>query len=88
MFVDGLGGTQVFSVIYVLLSSLNVSSISKPNFFMTNWFHDVNSDEELDQLKTSTIQMTDLVNDDILYSGRGTKKDAHWSDDYKNIINI
>jgi hypothetical protein len=40
-------------------------------------FHDVNSDEELDQLKTSTIQMTDLVDNDILYSGRGNKKDTH-----------
>jgi hypothetical protein len=40
-------------------------------------FHDVNSDEELDQLKTSMIQMTDLVDNDILYSGRGNKKDTH-----------
>jgi hypothetical protein len=40
-------------------------------------FHDVNLDEELDQLKTSMIQMTDLVDNDILYSGRGNKKDTH-----------
>jgi hypothetical protein len=30
--------------------------------------------------------MTDLVDDDILYSGRGNKKDTHWSDDHDNII--
>jgi hypothetical protein len=41
-----------------------------------------NEDEELDQSKTSTIQMTDLVDDDILYSGRGNEKDTHCSDDY------
>jgi hypothetical protein len=52
---------------------------------MTNWFHDINSDEVLDQSKTSMIQMTDLVDDDILYSGRGNKKDTHWSDDHRNI---
>jgi hypothetical protein len=33
---------------------------------MTKSFHDVNSDEEIDESKTSTIQMTDLVDDDIL----------------------
>jgi hypothetical protein len=53
---------------------------------MTNWFHDVNLDEELDQSKTSTIQMTDLVDDDILYNGRGNEKDSHWFDDHNNII--
>jgi hypothetical protein len=36
----------------------------KTSLFMTNPFHDVNSDEELDELKTSMIQMTDLVDDD------------------------
>jgi hypothetical protein len=35
------------------------------------------TDEELDQLKASTIQMTNLVDDDILYSGRGNEKDTH-----------
>jgi hypothetical protein len=49
----------------------------KTNLFMTKPFHDVNLDEELDESKTSTIQMTDLVDDDILYSGRGNKKDTH-----------
>jgi hypothetical protein len=44
---------------------------------MTKPFHDVNSDEELDQSKTSMIQMIDLVDDDILYSGRGNEKDTH-----------
>jgi hypothetical protein len=44
---------------------------------MTKRFHDVNSDEELDQSKTSTIQMTHLVDDDILYSGRSNEKDTH-----------
>jgi hypothetical protein len=43
---------------------------------------DTNADEELDESKTSTIQMSDLVDDDILYSGRGNEKDAHCSDDY------
>jgi hypothetical protein len=32
------------------------------------------------------IQMTDLVDDDILYSGRGNENDIHLSDDHKNII--
>jgi hypothetical protein len=32
------------------------------------------------------IQMTDLVDDDILYSGRGNQKDTHWSEDHNNII--
>jgi hypothetical protein len=53
---------------------------------VTNLFHDVNSDEKLDQLKTSTIQMIDLVDDDILYSGRGNQKDTHWFEDHNNII--
>jgi hypothetical protein len=44
---------------------------------MTKPFHDVNLDEELDESKTSMIQMTDLVDEDILYSGRGNKKDTH-----------
>jgi hypothetical protein len=44
---------------------------------MTKPFHDVNLDEEHDESKTSMIQMTDLVDDDILYSGRGNKKDTH-----------
>jgi hypothetical protein len=44
---------------------------------MTKPFHDVNIDEEVDESKASTIQMTDLVDDDILYSGRGNKKDTH-----------
>jgi hypothetical protein len=44
---------------------------------MTKPFHDINSDEELDKSKTSTIQMTGLVDDDILYCGRGNKKDTH-----------
>jgi hypothetical protein len=49
----------------------------KTSSFMTKPFHDVNSDEELDQSKTSMIQMIDLVDDDILYSGRGNEKDTH-----------
>jgi hypothetical protein len=53
---------------------------------MTKSFHDINSDEELDELKASTIQMTNLVDNDILYSGRGNEKEAHWSDDHNNII--
>jgi hypothetical protein len=53
---------------------------------MTNWFYDINLDEELDQSMTSTIQMTNLVDDDILYSGRGNQKDTHWSEDHNNII--
>jgi hypothetical protein len=44
---------------------------------MTKPFHDLNSYEELDESKASTIQMTDLVDDDILYSGRGNEKDTH-----------
>jgi hypothetical protein len=44
---------------------------------MTKSFHDINSDEELDELKASTIQMTNLVDNDILYSGRGNEKEAH-----------
>jgi hypothetical protein len=43
---------------------------------MTKSFHDKNSDEELDESKPSMIQMTDLVDDDILYSGRGNEKDT------------
>jgi hypothetical protein len=31
------------------------------------------------------IQMTDLVDDDILYSRRGNEKDTHRSDDHRNI---
>jgi hypothetical protein len=50
--------------------------------FTTNLLDDTNADEELDESKTSTIQMSDLVDDDILYSGRGNEKDAHCSDDY------
>jgi hypothetical protein len=53
---------------------------------MTKPFHDINSDEELDESKTSMIQMIDFVDVDILYSGRGNKKDIHWSDDHNNII--
>jgi hypothetical protein len=53
---------------------------------MTKPFHDVNSDEELDESKASMIQMTDLVDDDMLYSGRGNEKDTHWSDGHNNII--
>jgi hypothetical protein len=49
----------------------------KTSLFMTKPFHDVNSYEELDESKTSMIQMTDLVDDDILYSGRGNEKDTH-----------
>jgi hypothetical protein len=44
---------------------------------MTKPFHDINSDEELDESKTSMIQMIDFVDVDILYSGRGNKKDIH-----------
>jgi hypothetical protein len=44
---------------------------------MTKPFHDANSDEELDESKASMIQMTDLVDDDMLYSGRGNEKDTH-----------
>jgi hypothetical protein len=51
---------------------------------MTKPLHDVISDEELDESKAPTIQMTDLVDDDILYSGRGNKKDTHWFDDHGN----
>jgi hypothetical protein len=40
-----------------------------------------NVDEELDESKTSMIQMIDLVDDNILYSGRGNEKDTHCSDD-------
>jgi hypothetical protein len=47
----------------------------KTSLFMTKPFHDVNSDEELDESKASMIQMTNLVDDDILYSGRGNEKD-------------
>jgi hypothetical protein len=32
------------------------------------------------------IQMTDLVDDDILYSGIGNQKDTHWSEDHNIII--
>jgi hypothetical protein len=32
------------------------------------------------------IQMTDLVDDDILYSARGNQKDTHWSEDHNIII--
>jgi hypothetical protein len=53
---------------------------------MTKSFHDINSDEELDELKASTIQMTNLVDNDILYSGRGNEKETHRSDDHNNII--
>jgi hypothetical protein len=49
----------------------------KTSLFMTKPLHDVISDEELDESKAPTIQMTDLVDDDILYSGRGNKKDTH-----------
>jgi hypothetical protein len=49
---------------------------------MTNLLHDANADEELDQSKPSMIQMTNLVDDDILYSGRGNKKDTYSSNDY------
>jgi hypothetical protein len=44
---------------------------------MTKPFHDVNSDEELDESKASTIQIIDLVDDDIMYSGRGNENDTH-----------
>jgi hypothetical protein len=37
-------------------------------------------------MKTSTIQMTDLVDDDILYSDRGNQMDTHWSEDHNIII--
>jgi hypothetical protein len=47
----------------------------KTSLFMTKPFHD-NSDEELDESKASMIQMTNLVDDDILYSGRGNEKDT------------
>jgi hypothetical protein len=30
--------------------------------------------------------MTDLVDDDILYSGRGNQKDTHWFEDHNIII--
>jgi hypothetical protein len=50
--------------------------------FTTNLLDGTNADEELDKLKTSMIQMTDLVDDDILYSGRGNEKDTHCSDTY------
>jgi hypothetical protein len=49
----------------------------KTSLFMTKPLPDVISDEELDESKAPTIQMTDLVDDDILYSGRGNKKDTH-----------
>jgi hypothetical protein len=39
--------------------------------------HEANADGKLDKLKTSIIQMTDLVDDDIVYSGRGNEKDTH-----------
>jgi hypothetical protein len=53
---------------------------------MIDWFHDVNLDEELDLSKISMIQMTDLVDDYIRYSGRDNEKDTHWSDAHNNII--
>jgi hypothetical protein len=34
----------------------------------------------------SMIQMTDLVDDDIRYNGRGNEKDTRLSDDHHNII--
>jgi hypothetical protein len=54
----------------------------QPFSLSIHWLHDANADGELDQLKTSTIQMTDLVDDDIVYSGRGNEKDTHWFDHY------
>jgi hypothetical protein len=35
-----------------------------------------NAEEELDQSKISTIQMTNLIDDDILYNDRGKKVDT------------
>jgi hypothetical protein len=49
----------------------------QPVSLSVHWLHDVNVDEELDQLKTSMIQIIDLVDDAILYSGRGNEKDTH-----------
>jgi hypothetical protein len=45
-------------------------------YFITHLLNDANVEGELDQSKTSTIQMTDLVDDDIVCSGRGNKEDS------------
>jgi hypothetical protein len=44
---------------------------------MTKPFHNINLYEELDQSKTSMIQMIDLVDDDMMHSSRGNEKDTH-----------
>jgi hypothetical protein len=70
-----------------LYSNIGYIRFFKGKFDLKNQFlYDVNSDEELDQSKTSMIQMTDLIDDDILYSGKGNQKDTHWSEDHNSII--
>jgi hypothetical protein len=56
--------------------------VEHSDYFITLFVYDADTKEEHDQSKTSRIQMTDLVDDDILYNGRGNKEDTLLFDHY------
>jgi hypothetical protein len=60
----------------------NFLQVERYDYFITFWLNDANVEEEFDQSITSTIQMSNLVDDDILYNGRGNKEDTLLFDRY------